>query len=159
MSISAPSAEMAPSACPGFFGSSPFRFVASQGGSFLRLPTAVLSQALQKSEPLRMRMMAYEVRRQAEIAEIARVNALCTVEQRVARYLLAYRERSAGDELKLTHATLSIMLGVRRPGVTEALHILEGKGAIRSTRGLVTIRDEALLRRLSGRAELPGGVI
>jgi CRP-like cAMP-binding protein len=93
--------------------------------------------------------MRYEVRRQAEIAEIARANALCTVEERLARYLLAYGERSPADELNLTHGMLSRMLGVRRAGVTDALHLLEGKGAIRNTRRVVTIRDREMLRQIS----------
>ena len=33
--------------------------------------------------------------------------------------------RSAGDELRLTHELLSVMLGVRRAGVTTALHDLD----------------------------------
>jgi hypothetical protein len=44
---------------------------------------------------------------------------------------------------------LSRMLGVRRAGVTDALHLLEGKGAIRNTRRVVTIRDREMLRRIS----------
>jgi hypothetical protein len=135
---------------PALFGSSPFRFVVSEGGTCLRIRADILGEALHRSRSLRMRLMAYEVRRQAEIAEIARANALCTVEQRLARYLLAYRQRSLNDDLRLTHGMLSTMLGVRRPGVTEALHLLEGRGAIRNTRRLVTIRDGAILRQVSG---------
>jgi hypothetical protein len=33
------------------------------------------------------------------------------------------------------------MLGVRRPGVTDALHILEGHGVIKASRGLITVVD------------------
>jgi CRP-like cAMP-binding protein len=133
----------------GLFGNSPFRFMVSAEGVCLRIPAAVLAGAIDRSEALRARLMRYEVRRQAEIAEIARANALCTVEERLARYLLAYGERSPADELNLTHGMLSRMLGVRRAGVTDALHLLEGKGAIRNTRRVVTIRDREMLRRIS----------
>jgi hypothetical protein len=135
----------------GLFGSSPFRFVVSAEGVCLRIPTARLAEAIDRREHLRARLMRYEVQRQAEIAAIARANALCTVEQRLARYLLAYRERSPGDDLNLTHGMLSVMLGVRRAEVTDALHLLEGKGAIRNTRGVVTVRDPEILKRTSGR--------
>jgi CRP-like cAMP-binding protein len=119
----------------------------------LRIPAGILSRALQNSEVIRSRMMSYEVGRQAEIGEIARANALCTVEERLARYLLAYWQRSSSDHLRLTHEMLSSFLGVRRAGVTEALHLLEGKGAIRNTRRLVIIRDGDLLRRVAGKAK------
>jgi CheY-like chemotaxis protein len=137
----------------GLFGPSPFRFVVNEGGICLRIPAGILSRALQNSEVIRSRMMSYEVGRQAEIGEIARANALCTVEERLARYLLAYWQRSSGDHLRLTHEMLSSFLGVRRAGVTEALHLLEGKGAIRNTRRLVIIRDGDLLRRVAGKAK------
>jgi CRP-like cAMP-binding protein len=131
------------------FGNSPFRFTVSAEGVCLRIPAAFLAETIDHREQVRARLMRYEVQRQAEIAEIARANALCTVEQRLARYLLAYRERSSGDDLDLTHGMLSLMLGVRRAGVTDALHVLEGKGAIRNTRGVVTVRDREMLRRTS----------
>ena len=50
-------------------------------------------------------------------------------------------DRLDGDELMLTHEFLALMLGVRRPGVTVALHLLEGKGLIRSLRGVVQVQD------------------
>ena len=39
---------------------------------------------------------------------------------------------------------------MRRPGVTDMIHRLEGDGLIRSTRGIVTIRDRAGLEALAG---------
>lgn len=41
------------------------------------------------------------------------------------------------------------MLGVRRPGVTVATQILEGKGLIRATRGNIVIRDRERLIALA----------
>jgi hypothetical protein len=43
-----------------------------------------------------------------------------------------------------------MMLGVRRSGVTDTLHILEGRRLIRATRGEITILDRARLERLAG---------
>jgi hypothetical protein len=47
----------------------------------------------------------------------------------------------AADAVAVTHEFLALLLGVRRQGVTVALHELEGKGLIRSTRGEVRILD------------------
>jgi len=41
-------------------------------------------------------------------------------------------------------------LAVRRSSVTVTLHALEGIGAIRSTRGLVTVLDRARLVEIAG---------
>jgi DNA-binding FadR family transcriptional regulator len=55
-----------------------------------------------------------------------------------------------GNELPLTHDFLALMLGVRRPSVTDALHRLEGEQAIRAERSLIYVRDIEKLRKLAG---------
>ncbi|MBY5572318.1 winged helix-turn-helix domain-containing protein, partial [Rhizobium leguminosarum] len=55
-----------------------------------------------------------------------------------------------GDNLTVTHEFLSLMLGVRRSGVTDHLHILEGRHAIRSTRGNIRILDREMLLDIAG---------
>jgi len=60
------------------------------------------------------------------------------------------QDRLRCDELPLTHEFLALMLGVRRSSVTNALHVVEGTGAIRATRSLVTVRDRDALQRLAG---------
>ncbi|MBY3158836.1 winged helix-turn-helix domain-containing protein, partial [Rhizobium laguerreae] len=50
----------------------------------------------------------------------------------------------------LTHEFLALMLGVRRAGVTDELHILEGMHAIKSTRGNVRITDRNKLIEIAG---------
>jgi hypothetical protein len=45
---------------------------------------------------------------------------------------------------------MALMLGVRRPSVTIALHSLEGLGFTRATRGQVTIRNRLDLEEFAG---------
>src|SRR5262245_48136819 len=71
----------------------------------------------------------------------ALANARGKIEERLARWLLMAHDRLEDDELHLTHEFLSIMLGVRRAGVTTALHQLERSGLISATRACVTILD------------------
>jgi CRP-like cAMP-binding protein len=69
----------------------------------------------------------------------------------LARWLLMSHDR-LGDTLPLTHEFLGLMLGVRRPSVTDALHLLEGKQLIRAERGLITVRDRKGLEEIAGDA-------
>ncbi len=87
-----------------------------------------------------------------QTASTAFVNAEHTIEIRLARWLLMCDDRIDGNELRVTHEFLSMMLGVRRPGVTTTLHLLEGKNLIRSARGLITIRDRKGLEKLAENA-------
>jgi DNA-binding FadR family transcriptional regulator len=59
-------------------------------------------------------------------------------------------DRLDGNKLPLTHEFLSLMLGVRRAGVTEALHALEGQGLIHASRGEVTVRNRKGIERKAG---------
>ncbi len=59
-------------------------------------------------------------------------------------------DRVDGNSLPLTHEFLSLMLGVRRAGVTEALHALESKGLIRSSRGAIVVRSRKGIERSAG---------
>lgn len=59
-------------------------------------------------------------------------------------------DRMDGSELALTHEFMSIMLAVRRPSVTTALHVLEGNKFIRSERGCIIVRDRAGMEEFAG---------
>ena len=63
------------------------------------------------------------------------------IEERLARWLLMANDRLKGDVVPLTHEFLSLMLGVRRAGVTVALHYLEQRALIRMSRKQIVITD------------------
>ena len=62
------------------------------------------------------------------LAQSTACNALHTVRQRTARWLLMTRDRAGGDTFDLTQEFLSKMLGVRRSGVTEAAGDMRREG-------------------------------
>lgn len=81
-----------------------------------------------------------------QLSYTAASNALHDVDERLARWLLMYHDRMSGDELHLTHDFMALMLGVRRPSVTTALHVLEGYRFIKADRGMITIRDREAMQ-------------
>lgn len=124
---------------------SPLRAVVQIGGLGHRI-AAVDLVALNDARPaLRLVLQRYVHSFMLQASYTALSNANHTVEERLARWLLMCQDRHGDEALPLTHEFLSIMLVVRRPSVTTALHMLEGAGMIRATRGRIVIRDRAAL--------------
>jgi Crp-like helix-turn-helix protein len=73
------------------------------------------------------------------VAQSAACNRLHVIEQRCARWLLMSQDRVGRDSFDLTQEFLADMLGVRRPGVTVAMGILEKGGLIAHSRGNITV--------------------
>jgi CRP-like cAMP-binding protein len=63
------------------------------------------------------------------------------IEARLARWLLTSSDGIGSDDIAITHEYLAAMLGVRRPGVTEAALKLQQAGWIAYSRGGVRIVD------------------
>ncbi len=70
-------------------------------------------------------------------------NALHSVEQRCARYLLDIQDRVGGSEFPLTQDVLATMLGVRRASVTLAVGALHRAGLVDHAHKNIIIRDVA----------------
>ena len=79
-------------------------------------------------------------------------NAQSKLDVRLARWLLMAHDRIGEDTLPLTHELLSLMLGVRRSGVTEALHALRNQGLISYGRGQIAMKDRRGMERAAGEA-------
>jgi CRP-like cAMP-binding protein len=87
-----------------------------------------------------------------QTAQTAVSNGRAKLEERLARWILMAQDRINGDAVPLTHEFLSIMLGVRRAGVTVALKALGSRGLVSSKRGHVTVVDREGLVKLAGRS-------
>lgn len=102
-----------------------------------------LRAAMRDSPTLRDSLLRFVQAFMIQTAHTALANGRARIDERLARWLLMAQDRVCGDKLPLTHEFLSLMLGVRRPGVTDALHRLEGEGLIRAKRSLIMVRDRA----------------
>lgn len=116
------------------------------------LPAGALTEAVKRSPTLHLALLRYAQTLSIQTAYTALSNAIHSIEERLARWILMCHDRMDGDELPLTHHFLSIMLAVRRPSVTTSLHVLEGNHLIRAERGCITICNRAGLVEFAGDA-------
>ena len=136
---------------------SPHRVVIQVPDGAYRIGRLALVGAMDRSASLWGLLLRFAQIQALQSNFTALSNAVHPIDERLARWLLMCHDRCIGNEMTLTHEFLSIMLAVRRPSVTTALHVLEGNGFIRAERGLITICDrqglEEFARDAYGRPE------
>jgi hypothetical protein len=121
------------------------------GGHFLRVKTAALEQCKLDSLSLRHCFSRYSDCLLAQIFQTAACNAIHTIEQRTAKWLLAGLARTGGTEFEMTQEQLAQMLGVGRTYVARVVGHLRDQGVLETRRGVFIIKDEAALRQRSCR--------
>jgi CRP-like cAMP-binding protein len=117
-------------------------------GEALAIAVEDLQQAVQQSFSLAAILGKYLHYKTVQISQTAYANATLNIEARLARWILMTDDRSDDFELNLTHEFLSLMLGAGRPGVTSALHVLEGAKMIKAERAAITVLDRDKLEYL-----------
>lgn len=120
------------------------------GEAALRIEKDRLIDACERSAALKTLLLRFVQTLLTQMGRTIVSNLHDPAERRLARWLLMNHDRISGDDIPITHSQIGVMLGVRRATVTDALHILEGEAAIRCTRGQISVRDRAGLRRLAG---------
>lgn len=120
-----------------------FMQVAGDGG---RISSDRLRVAMQASPSMQRVLLNFAHTFMNQISSTALSNGTSSIEERLARWLLMAHDRLDDDAIPLTHEFLSLMLGVRRAGVTGALNALERKGVISLTRGQILITDREGLK-------------
>jgi CRP-like cAMP-binding protein len=83
------------------------------------------------------------------IAQSTACNAVHSVEQRLARWLLMAQDRVGKDDFPMTQELVAIMLGATRPTVTVVAGTLQRAGLITYHRGHITIVDREKLEEAS----------
>src|SRR4029078_11810997 len=83
------------------------------------------------------------------VAQSTACNAVHSVEQRLARWLLMARDRMGQDDFPLTQEFVAMMLGASRPTVTIVAGTLQKAGLIKYRHGRVTIVDRQGLEEAS----------
>jgi CRP-like cAMP-binding protein len=86
---------------------------------------------------------------QALIMQSTACNVLHSVEERCARWLLMTHDRVTGDDIRLTHEFLGMMLGARRPTVSLVLGTLAKAGLIQNANRKIVIVNRKGLEEAS----------
>ncbi|RYJ02704.1 MAG: Crp/Fnr family transcriptional regulator, partial [Acetobacteraceae bacterium] len=116
-------------------------------GTALRIEAGALLEACEWSPALRQRLLRYALAHHEQVAHTAACNGRHQTEQRLARWLLMAHDRADEDRFPITHELLSMMLGLRRAGVSVAAGSLQRAGLIRYDRGQMEVTDRAGLEQ------------
>jgi CRP-like cAMP-binding protein len=111
----------------------PVQIVAQIAGQAQRLAAHRLRRETTNGSALAAMLARYANARFAATAQSVACNRYHTVYQRCARWILTAHDRVAGDEF------LSMMLGVRRAGVSEAVAALARASLIDAARGRMRV--------------------
>lgn len=123
------------------------RVIGQVPGLSRRAPLRAFLDTLPEVPVLHRRLLRYSQFAMEVASQSAACNRMHVTEERCARWLLLSQDRVGRSEFELTQGFLSQMLGVRRPGVTVAIGVLEQAGLIAHERGRIRILDRDGLER------------
>jgi CRP-like cAMP-binding protein len=113
------------------------------GGASLKMRADLFRGEMQRNTRIPKTMLHYAHAFFNLVAQSVACNIFHLLEQRYCRWLLMTQDRMQSSDFPLTQELLSMMLGVRRAGVTDAANALKRAGLIHYARGRVTILDRA----------------
>ncbi len=118
-------------------------------GTSLKVPGAAVIAVVDATAKTRRQFMHYVEAQFSALSQYSACNRLHSLEERFARWLLMAHDRLPADEIPLTQEFLSLMLGVRRAGVSVAASTFQRAGLISYTRGLIVVLDRVALQSAS----------
>jgi len=121
----------------------------SLGGSFLVADVGRVQSAKDSSEPLRRLFERYSDFLLAQIFQATACNAIHSVEQRAAKWILEEADRADAAVAHLSHEALALRLGVGRSYVTRVLRTFVADGVLDTSRGAIAILDRSALEQKS----------
>ena len=119
-------------------------------GEGQRIAANELRTAMNASHALHSLLLKFAQVFMVQTAHTAVANARAHIDQRLARWILMAHDRTGDDAIPLTHEFLSLMLGVRRAGVTEALQSLKRQKLIHTGRNQIVVRNRKGIERKAG---------
>jgi CRP-like cAMP-binding protein len=128
---------------------SQLRAVVQGTGSAMRITAANLQKEFAARNSLHRGLIRFNHSLMGQVAQTAACNRFHNAEMRLARWLLVTRDRLRSESFQLTHKFLSLMIGVRRVGVTTAAGSLAKRNLISYSRGNIRILNSKGLQAAS----------
>jgi hypothetical protein len=123
------------------------RIIVKFGGPFARIHVGKLDAAKAKSKTLSNIFARYADCMLAQIFQSTACNAIHSIEQRTAKWILAAMERTDGkDSVPLTHEQLATLLGVGRSYASRVIQSFKAEGVLETRRGSILVRNRDGLR-------------
>jgi len=130
-------------------GKTPHQIVMQVPGEALEVSVEVLREEFEKEGELKNRLLSYTHALATYMSQLSVCNHFHTIEKRLCRWLLITSDQLQSKTFRLTHETLSQVLGTARTGITMAANKLQRDELIRYHRGQITILDREGLEELS----------
>ena len=123
------------------------RITVKFGGPFVRLHVAKLDAAKTGSKTLRNVFARYADCMLAQIFQSTACNAVHSIEQRTAKWIISAMERADDDAtVPLTHEQLATLLGVGRSYASRVMQTFKAEGVLETRRGSILVRNREALR-------------
>jgi Crp-like helix-turn-helix domain len=118
------------------------------GGPFARLSVGKLDAAKLQSKTLRNVFARYADCMLAQMFQSTACNAIHSIEQRTAKWIISAMERTDGEDVvPLTHEQLSTLLGVGRSYTSRVIQTFKAEGVLETRRGSIMVRDREVLKQ------------
>ena len=122
------------------------RIMVKFSGPFMRLNVGKLDAAKTKSATLRNVFARYADCMLAQMFQSTACNAIHSIEQRTAKWIVSAMERTDGDVVPLTHEQLATLLGVGRSYASRIIQVFKAEGVLETRRGSILVRNPDALR-------------
>lgn len=121
------------------------RAIVQSEGDVVCLPASITEKEFERGGALQWLLLRFTQALIAQMTQTAVCNRHHTLEQQLCRWLLISVDRLSSNTLRMTQQLIADMLGVRREGVTESAGKLQTAGAIRYSRGQITVVERSIL--------------
>ncbi len=121
----------------------------NSAGHGYRLRAQLAKKLINNSNTMLTMLLRYSQAMFTQVAQTAVCNRHHSVDQQLSRRLLLSLDRLSSNDIMMTQETIANMLGVRRESVTEAALKLQDAGAIKYSRGHITVLNRKLLEKRS----------
>jgi hypothetical protein len=123
------------------------RITVKFGGPIVRLSVTKLETAKANSPSLHNIFARYADCMLAQIFQSTACNAIHSIEQRTAKWIISAMERADGNNIvPLTHEQLATLLGVGRSYASRVIQSFKAQGLVGTRRGAIVVNDPEALK-------------